>query len=459
MAFSLFLGDGRPLHSIHELAMSPYLLFPTYLALALVPLGMAWILSYPPRPFWDELSSAIALTGFAILLVEFVLSGRFRVISGRMGIDATMRFHQLMARPLTLLLLVHPFLYTTPFGSSLPWDASRQLTLGLEGWSLVSGLAAWILLGVVVVTAIFRDQLPYRYEAWRMSHGIGAGLIALFGVHHALESGRYSDHPAFIVFWLVMVGIALLTLAMVYVVRPLLQLRHPYRVTSNRPIALKTWELVLEPTRGRALAFDAGQFVWLTLGRSPFSIREHPFSICSAPSETGRLAFTIKQIGDFTNRIDEIAVGAPAYLDGPHGGLVLTGHVSRGIVFIAGGVGVAPILSMLRQLSEAGDPRPMKLLYGNRVQEQVIYADNLKAISDALDLEVVHVLSEPPSGWAGEVGQLDAALIQRHCQRGEQGEWLYVICGPTPMIDSVEDALTAIGIPGRQIISEKFSYF
>ncbi|MHA1600667.1 MAG: ferredoxin reductase family protein [Alphaproteobacteria bacterium] len=399
------------------------------------------------------------MTGFAILLVEFVLSGRFRMISGRMGIDATMRFHQLVARPLTLLLLIHPFLYATPYGPSLPWDVSRQLTLGLDGWALVSGLAAWILLAVVVVAAIFRDQLPYRYEAWRVSHGIGAALIALFGAHHALEAGRYSAHPAFIVFWLAMVGLALLTLAMVYVVRPLLQLRHPYRVTSNRPIAIKTWELVLEPMRGRALAFDAGQFVWLTLDRPPFSIREHPFSICSAPCETGRLAFAIKQVGDFTNRIGEIAIGAPAYLDGPHGGLVLTGQVGRGIVFIAGGVGVAPILSMLRQLSVAGDERPMKLLYGNRVQEQVIYADELRAMSDALDLEVVHVLSEPPGGWTGEIGQLDSAFVQRHCRRGEQGEWFYVICGPTPMIDSIEDALTAIGVPTRQIISEKFSYF
>ncbi len=414
------------------------------------------MLGYSTRPFWDELSSAIALTGFAILLVEFVLSGRFRVISGRMGIDATMRFHQLMARPLILLLVVHPFLYTPPFGSSSLWDAS---SLGLQGWTFASGLAAWILLAVVVVTAIFRDRLPYRYEGWRVSHGIGAGLIALFGLHHALESGRYSGHPAFIVLWLVMVGLALSTLAMVYVVRPLLQLRHPYRVASNRQIALKTWELVLEPTRGRALAFDAGQFAWLTLDRSPFAIREHPFSICSAPGETGRLAFAIKQAGDFTNRIGEVAIGAPAYLDGPHGGLVLTGQVSRGIVFIAGGVGAAPILSMLRQLSAAGDPRPMKFLYGNRVQEQVIYPDELKAMGDILDLDVVHVLSEPPSGWTGEVGQLDAALVQRHCPRDEQGDWLYVICGPTPMIDSVEDALTANGVPGRQIISEKFSYF
>jgi len=438
--------------------MSPYLLFPCYLALALVPLGMTWYLGYPPRPFWDELSSAIALTGFAILLVEFVLSGRFRVISGRLGIDATMRFHQLAARPLTLLLLVHPFLYTMPFKPSLPWDATRQLTLDVEGWSLVSGLAAWVLLAVVVGAAMFRDQLPYRYEAWRVSHGIGAALIALFGAHHAMESGRYSDHPMFIGFWLAMVGLALSTLAMVYVGRPLLQLRHPYRVTSNRPIALKTRELVLEPARGRALDFDAGQFAWLTLDRSPFSIREHPFSICSAPCDTDRLVFVIKQAGDFTNRIGEVAIGAPAYLDGPHGGLVLTGRDSRGFVFIAGGVGVAPILSILRQLFVTNDPRPMKLFYGNRIREQMIYADELRVMSGVLDLESVHVLSEPPSGWTGEVGQIDSALIQRHCRRGEQSDWLYVICGPTAMINSVEDALTEIGVPAGQIVSEKFSY-
>lgn len=336
---------------------------------------------------------------------------------------------------------------------------SGQHRLGLHGPALLSGVAAWLLLVALIVTAILRDRLPYRYEAWRLSHGLGAALIAALGVHHAIEAGRYSGRDPLPALWLLLLAIAGLTLLVVYVVRPLLQLRRPYRVASVRRIALKTWELVLEPRRGDALPFQAGQFVWLTLDRSPFSIREHPFSICSAPSDRTRLAFAIKEAGDFTDRIGTIAVGAPAFVDGPHGGLVLAGRSACGIVFIAGGVGVAPILSMLRQLRADGDRRPMKLLYGNRVQEQLLYADELEALGRDLDLEIVHVLSEPPAGWSGAVGQLDAATIERHCGMPDRADWLYVVCGPPPMIDSVEDSLSGIGVPAGRIVSEKFGYF
>ncbi len=394
-----------------------------------------------------------------MLLMEFVLSGRFRAISRRTGIDATMRFHQLVARPVTVLLLIHPFLYTTPLRQTpLPWDVTSQASLGLNAAAIVTGVAAWALLGGLVLSAVLRDRGPWRYEAWRLSHGLGAALIAAFGVYHALAAGRYSTHPSLAAFWLMLLALAVLTLVTVYLVRPLLKLRHPYGVTAVRQLALKIWEVEIAPTRGDALSFEPGQFVWLTLDRSPFSIREHPFSIASASAGKGRLTFVIKEVGDFTRRIGEISVGTRAYIDGPHGALTLGAKPASGIVFLAGGVGIAPILSMLRQLRADRDPRPSKLIYGNRVQEQIVEGDELEEMTRALDLSVVHVLSEPPEGWDGPVGVTDKALIRELCERPDKANWLYVVCGPPPMIDSVEDALVAIGIPASQVVSEKFAY-
>jgi len=394
-----------------------------------------------------------------MLLMEFVLSGRFRPISRRTGIDATMRFHQLVARPVTVLLLIHPFLYSTPLRqTSLPWDVTGQTSLGLDAASIVTGLAAWVLLGALVLSAVLRDQGPWRYEAWRLSHGLGAALIAGFGVHHALAAGRYSSHPSLAAFWLVLLALALLTLVTVYLVRPLLKMRHPYRVTAVRRRALKIWQVEIAPTAGEVLSFKPGQFVWLTLDRSPFSIREHPFSIASASADKSRLTFVIKEVGDFTRRIGEIAAGTRAYVDGPHGALTLGERPAAGIVFIAGGVGIAPILSMLRQLRADNDPRPLKLIYGNRVREQIVDGDELEEMTRDLDLAVVHVLSEPPESWDGPVGVTDEALIRDLCERPDKADWLYVVCGPPPMIDSVEDALVALGIPAGQVVSEKFAY-
>ncbi|MDP1582006.1 MAG: ferredoxin reductase family protein [Bradyrhizobium sp.] len=427
-----------------------------YAIASLAPLGLSAALGLPSRPFRDELASALAMTGFAMLLLEFVLSGRFRIISGRLGIDVTMRFHQLIAWTLLVFLLAHPFVYQTSwitFRSGWGNDG-----LGLTGSSLLSGALALLLLLALVAIAVFRDQGTGDYEGWRTVHGLGAVAIAILGAHHTLDAGRYSEHPVLAGYWLGMLGIALFSVGYVHVITPLRQLRRPYRVTSIKPAALKTWEIIVEPVGVPALEFDAGQFVWLTLDRSPFSITEHPFSMSSCPADRPRIAFTIKEAGDFTNRIGRLPVGARAYLDGPHGNFTMAGREGTGLAFVAGGVGFAPVMSILRQLRAERDPRPMILFYGNRVHEQILYGNEIETMQRDLRLTVHHVLSEPPPGWSGDVGQLDEAMLRRRLDVEDRGRWLYFVCGPTPMIDSVEGALGRLGVPLRQIVSEKFRY-
>lgn len=204
------------------------------------------------------------------------------------------------------------------------------------------------------------------------------------------------------------------------------------------------------------LGFDAGQFVWLNIGHSPFSLLENPFSIASAPSDRPKLAFIIKEVGDMTRRVGAVAPGTQAHLDGPHGNLTLRGRSGEGIALIAGGVGIAPLLAILRELQHRADPRPVKLVYGNRVAAQIVHGDELRALRERGRVELTLVLAEPPAGWGGPVGQIDAALIAATLGFPGAREWLYLLCGPPGMLDTVEDALVALGVPARQIVSERF---
>lgn len=436
----------------------PTILLPAYLLLALAPLGLAAAQGLPARPFRDELASSLALVGFSMMMMEFVLSGRFRRISGRIGIDITMRFHQVIARVLALFILIHPFLYTLPMSGSRPWDLTGVSGLTMSGTALITGGVAWLLLPVFIVLGIFRKDLPYRYETWRLMHGLGAALIALLTLHHALGAGRYSGDSALAAFWVVMTIVALGTLLNVYVLRPLSQIRRPYRVKAIEKIATKTWHLMIEPEHGPALSFEPGQFVWLTLDRPPFAITEHPFSISSCPADRPQLGFTIKEAGDFTNRIGHIGIDARAYVHGPHGNMTLPKNVGVGLTFIAGGVGMAPIMSMLRQLRADRDTRPVTLIYGNRAVDQIMYKDELNDMTRELDMELHHVLSEAPPGWDGKTGIIDEALLRQLIDPERDADRMYVVCGPTPMIDGVGASLARLGVPAAHIRSEKFSY-
>jgi predicted ferric reductase len=426
-----------------------------YAGLTMFPLAVAWGDDAPSRGFFYELSTGLALTGFALLLLQFLTSGRFESLTGRVGIDLTMRLHQLIARTLTVFLVVHPFLYAIWPGEAGTWDRVVHM---FTAPSYLSGVVAWVLLLLIVGAGIFRDCLPGTYELWRASHGFGALAMAIAGVHHALALGRHSAHPLIAGFWFVLLAVAVLSLLTVYVFRPLALARRPFRLVKNERAGDRLWELTVEPAKPFEHRLTAGQFYWVTFGSSPFFLREHPFSVSSAPSELPQVRFLIKESGDFTNTIGALPVGTPAFLDGPRGIFTLEDRDAEGIGLVAGGVGIAPILSILRELRARRDPRPVRLLYGNRHEGQVVSRSELDDMAREMDFQTRLVLAEPPEGWEGGSGVLDRAEVEAFFDQPDRGRWVYFVCGPNVMMSSVERSLQSIGVPPHNIVSERFRY-
>jgi predicted ferric reductase len=233
-------------------------------------------------------------------------------------------------------------------------------------------------------------------------------------------------------------------------------MRTPYRVSEVRKERGRAWTLTLLPEGHRGLRFSPGQFVWISLGVSPYRFGEHPFSLCAPQAPDGRLRVTIKELGDFTRTIGRTRVGQAAFVDGPHGvfSMDLTPD-APGLVFIAGGVGIAPIMAMMRALRERCDPRPLVLFDANRVWDHVLFREELERDMAPLRLEIVHVLSEPPEDWSGERGFISRDILARHLSE-DSHRHEYFVCGPTPMIRIAERALSDLGIPLARIHTEIF---
>lgn len=432
-----------------------------YALLVALPVALGWWLIGPARPWLDEASSAIAMMATAALLLEFLLSGRFRVISAGIGMDRSLRWHQIFAQILTIAALLHPLFYLSPSGVAFqrPDDPSGTLVLGLDAASLISGALTWLLLGLLIITAIRRDDLPYRYETWRVSHGLGAALLAGLALHHAISAGRYSAAPPLMAYWAFMLALALGSLVAVYLLRPWQLARRPWRIAGLERIGDRLWSLTLEPDGHTGLDYRAGQFAWLRLNCSAFSVREHPFSIASAPTDGKALRFLIKEVGDFTRQIGTLPLGARAFVDGPHGALCLEGRQEPGIFMIAGGAGLAPMLSLLREAAARGETRPITLLYGNRHQGQIMAAAELAALAQRLQLDLHHALQEPPPGWAGLAGMMTPDLIEAAAAKAAGAGWVFILCGPEPLIRAAHQGLKAVGVPRHRIMEERFSAF
>jgi predicted ferric reductase len=419
-----------------------------YIALALLPLVLASIGAPSPRGFWIEFGVGLGFVGLAMLGLQFALTARFHIAAVHFGQDVMLQFHRqaaLVAFGLVLahaavLLIAHP-----PFIEFLDPRANLPRAGAL--------VAVTIMLIAIIVTTLWRSALFIPYDWWRLGHGILAIFILFVGIVHVLRVNHYVSSPWKQAFWAAMTGAAALLLVQMRVLKPLRLLRRPWKIAEVRSEGGRCWTLTLEADGHDGMPFTPGQFAWLTLGPSPFSMQQHPFSMASSSRQPGRLSFTIKELGDYTARIGEVRPGVRAFLEGPYGAFVLDDQAAGG-VFIVGGIGITPIMSMLRTLRDRGDRRPHIVLYANRTE--IVFADELEELARRLDLRVVHILEEPPQGWRGETGRINAELLDRYLPPAGEARQ-YLVCGPDPMMDFVEQRLLGRGVPLASIRSERFN--
>jgi ferredoxin-NADP reductase len=151
-----------------------------------------------------------------------------------------------------------------------------------------------------------------------------------------------------------------------------------------------------------------------------------------------------------------VPVGRRVYLDGPYGAFTV-GNPADMHVLIAGGVGVTPMMSIVRTLADQGDKRPVILLYGSKDWESITFREDLEALTSRLDLTIVHVLRDPPADWTGERGYITAEMLKRHLSP-PYADHEYFICGPDMMMDAIEKVLGELGVPQSKYHTERYSF-
>jgi predicted ferric reductase len=309
----------------------------------------------------------------------------------------------------------------------------------------------------LVVAALWRAALNLKYETWHLTHIVLAVVAITAGVVHMVGSSFYLVDPWKQSLWIGLTIFWIGLLLYVRIVKPLFMLRRPYRVSEVRQERGDTTTLVMQPDGHPGFHFNPGQFGWLMVWGSPFKITGHPFSFSSsAAAKGGRVEMSIRNLGDFTKEIQRVPVGKRVYLDGPYGAFTI-GNPADMHVLIAGGVGVTPMMSMIRTLADRGDKRPVILLYGSKDRESITFFEELEVLKARLDLTVVHVLANPPAGWTGEQGFINGEMFKRHLPP-PYSDHEYFICGPGVMMDAIERALGEMGVPMSKYHSERYSF-
>lgn len=344
-------------------------------------------------------------------------------------------FHRQISTLAFILILLQPLILVF----SAP-DTLLFLNPLSSPWWITTGTAAMVVLAILILTSIKRKEWNIRYEPWRVTHAFLSIGVAALSLIHIEGVGYYVQGPLKRWFWIGLVTAWGLSLVYVRIIKPIWMYRRPYTVEEIIKERGKTWTLVLRPERHPGMSFKPGQFTWLKIGKSPFAIREHPFSFSSSSMKSDQIEISIKELGDFTSKIGEVPQGTRAYLDGPYGTFTIDRHTAPGYVFIVGGVGISPIISILRTLADRHEKRPLQLFYSSKTWEEVTFREELENLTQRVNLRVIHTLTNPPEDWEGERGHINAEMMARYLPEN-RADCEYFICGPNLMQMAVKEAV------------------
>jgi ferredoxin-NADP reductase len=243
------------------------------------------------------------------------------------------------------------------------------------------------------------------------------------------------------------------------------------RLTAGRvPIVWRTatvTAIVDETAHARTLQLDvpewpghlAGQHVDVRLTAEDGYQAQRSYSIASAP-EVALLALTVERIDDgevSPYLFDELLVGDPLELRGPIGGPFTWRAEQDGpLLLLGGGSGLVPLMAMLRHRAAIGSDVDAHLLVSSRGWDDVLYREELEQLALGAGLEISYTLTrERPDDWTGFTRRVDAEMLATVAPPVAAQPRIYV-CGPTPFVEHVADALVGLGYEPGTIHAERF---
>ncbi len=427
-----------------------------YLLIVVSPLALILLTG----PYTDhgpvyELGKAFALTGFMILALQFLLSARRKWIERHYGLDMIFSFHKAMAVLAGLLILAHPLLLSIGLGHTY------LLTSLSLPWYLWLGKGAVVLILIQIIASAFRKKVGLEFETWRFSHNLIAILLLIAAFIHGLTSSHADlDSTAVQILYTAVPVLGVLFYAHHKLIVPVMLRKRAYTVSDVRRESHNVWTLEMSPPpQQKRYVYYPGQFQFIRLHRDRgLPHEEHHFTLSSSPSQPGMVTSTIKESGDFTATIGQTQKGDGVSIEAPFGRFSHLYHPrDSNFVFIAGGIGITPLMSMLRYMRDNASAFNVLLFYANRTEEDIVFRRELDEIAErgSPKLDTIHVLEQAPKEWKGENGYVDTEIVNKYID--DFSDKAFYLCCPAPMRKQVLKILRQKGVKNSQIRTEIFS--
>ncbi|HEV7603821.1 MAG TPA: ferredoxin reductase family protein [Candidatus Limnocylindrales bacterium] len=392
------------------------------------------------------------LFGAYLALIQLVLMSRSPWLDQVFGMDGLAVAHRWLGFATVWLLLGHGVFITVGYALG---DGSNVL---VEFWTLITtypyvlmALVSGGLFAAVAISSIKAARRKLSYETWYGIHLYAYLAIALGFLHQLFVGADFIHDPIAVGYW---VSLYVASAALILVFRlgqPIwTSARHRLRVSHVVRETPGVFSIYMTGRKLDQLAVRSGQyFVWRFLTRDGWW-RGHPFSISSAPNGEW-LRITIKDLGDWSNMLQHLSVGTRVFIEGPYGVLTGARRTRPKVLLVAGGIGITPLRALLEALP--AKPGDMTLIYRARTPADIIFRDELDRLARARGAQVHYVIGRRRFDARDP---LDAESLERLVPDVRDRD--VYICGPVPMMQRVEGALSRLGLARRQIHAERFAY-
>ena len=443
------------------------------IGLCLVPVVM-WFQMHPPDTIRSlpalmlSIGRVAGLVGMVMYALNLVYSTRLRFLEYFFGgLNRVYIAHHSLGGFALIFLTLHPLflalryvggqmlqgaLLLLPNGLtpiSALFDRSHEFhELVLTQWAITFGIIAfWGMVVLLLVT--FFINLPYRL--WLFTHKFLGAAFFLGSLHVLFIESDTSNNPALKYYLLTLAATGLGAYVYRTLMGSIIIKHYKYVVDSVKVVAGNVVQVNMVPT-GLKMSYKPGQFVFVRFNSNTphdgISKEWHPFSISSAPHD-GVLQLSVKGLGDYTNKLAVLRAGSTADIEGAYGRFTYTNFKNKNQIWVAGGIGVTPFISMARSIT---DPSfHVDLYYSVNTTSELIDWDLLAGVAGGNpNFRVIPFISDQQNG-----AFLSAAFIKQYS--GELKGKEVFICGPPPMMKSMRQQFKNEGLPGTSIHSEEFA--
>ena len=384
-----------------------------------------------------------------LLLLQIILSTRLKCLDRIFGLNRLFKFHRITGIMIACLVILHPILVFLP-------EDRIFIPLQLRYWPEFVGLFLLLLIIATVISSHWRGRMRLSFHRWWPIHrGAAAVIVTVFWVHVLSVSSTFEQKLPMVFAFSAMGLCGLLILWMR--TRILRNRRRSFLVSAIEPAAEDAVCLKIVSTTNHMPAYVPGQFSFITIFSAHISKEEHPFTIASAPTRKDFLEFIVRTTGDWTGQLKNIQPGNRVLMNGPFGLFsYLQLPAKKEIIMIAGGIGITPLLSMLRYMADNNDQRKITLIWSNQTRKHIILPGEFQRLAAQLKrLRTFHVLTRD-SEFSGEKGRLDRPKLKRLISDCSRSSAIFV-CGPNGMMKEVHHSLVSLRFPKRMIFMERFS--